>query len=320
MQGAGAPLYDTLTALFPAGLFSEGLEATIKHRVRRRLRDIGYRVVFPPGEPWEGVVELFAIAGLERMHRGYGENPWFWVVAWPSVFGAAAVDFWPEVGTSEERRLIAAEAASAHLEAILIRVALSDSDAVGALPASAIKGLSAIGQRTLPAIPTAGKDGVVLTAPRCTGFSATPLFSKNHALRSDQQAAPAQIAPALAALAAPADPWATWSPPSLQGASKTTAPVPVPPQTEAAPPAPEARQVASRASQPDLACPVCGKAAAWMSAVAEAYGEGHCAACDQCQELCGTDAPPNAIRPARFLHCAACRHDLCEVCATSSRP
>jgi len=240
MQAAGAPLYDTLSAIFPAGLFPEGLEATIKHRVRRRLRDIGYRVVFPDNEPWQGVVELFAIAGLERLHRGYGENPWFWVVAWPSVFGAAAVDFWPEVGSPEERRMIASEAASAHLEAILIRVALSDSDAVGALPASAIKGLSAIGQRTLPAIPTAGTDGVVLTAPKCTGFAATPLYSKNAlAGQEGSDASGPDVAP-IASVAppqptpqpalqpeppAPADPWASWAPPPLAPTAKAPAPL-----------------------------------------------------------------------------------------------
>lgn len=148
------PLYETLVTAFPQGLMPEGLEHSIRGKVRKRLRDIGYRVVFPPGESWQTVLEHFAIAGIERIHRGFGDNPWFWVVAWPSVFGAAAVDFWPEVGTPEERRALAADASASHLEAILITRALQDSEAIGALPNPAVKGLRAMGQSALPALPT----------------------------------------------------------------------------------------------------------------------------------------------------------------------
>jgi len=131
----------------------EGLEATIKCKVRRRLRDIGYRVMFPEGEPWADVVECFAIASLDRVHRSFGEHPWFWVVAWPGVIGAAAADFWEEIGTPITRRAVASAATAAHLEALLVKRALGNSDVADALPAPAVLGLRAIGQSTLPALP-----------------------------------------------------------------------------------------------------------------------------------------------------------------------
>jgi len=149
----GLPLYETLVAAFPQGLMPEGLEHSMRGKVRKRLRDIGYRVAFLPGEPWQTVIEHFAIASVERIHRGFGDNPWFWVVQWPRVFGAAAVDFWPEVGAPAERHALAADASAAHLEAILVTRALYDSEAIGALPMPAVKGLRALGQSALPALP-----------------------------------------------------------------------------------------------------------------------------------------------------------------------
>jgi len=175
LDTGGAPLWETVNASFPNGLFPEGLEYTIKGKIRKRLRDLGYRVTFPPGEEWQIVVECFAIAGLERLHRGFGENPWFWVVAWPSIFGAAAVDFWPEVGPAIERRSVASDAATAHLEAILIRTALGNADTPYALPACAMRGLKAIGQSALPAIPTVSTEtdrSVLLSLPHAGNAAA----------------------------------------------------------------------------------------------------------------------------------------------------
>lgn len=284
--GAGAPLYETLGASFPSGLFPQGMEDTIKNRVRRRLRDIGYRVVFPPDEPWQGVLELFAIAALERMHRGYGENPWFWVVAWPTVFGAAAVDFWPEVGSPAERRMVAADAAAQHLEAILIRAALNDSDAIGALPTSAIRGLRAIGQSTLPAIPTVGPESDVpsfalRTSKSAPGFAATPLFARN--LQAGGQL-----------------PTAGQQQPDCE------------PQQGAPPLLQVGQAAAGGAAAPCFQWG--GFSWSWMQTATEAYGGTTTVVCDQCHELCGTDAPLNAARLAPFLHCAAERLDLCEAC------
>merc|ERR1719150_2515004 len=79
--------------------------------------------------------------------------------------------------------MIASEAASQHLEAILIRAALNDSEAIGKLPTAAIKGLRAIGQSTLPAIPNAGPESEVpssaaRTSKSAPGFAATPLFAQ----------------------------------------------------------------------------------------------------------------------------------------------
>jgi len=164
-EAGGAPLWETLEASFPSGLFPDGLEYTIKAKVRKRLRDFGWRIIFPEGDPWQVVIESFAIGGLERIHRGFGDNPWFWVVAWPSVFGAAAADFWPEIGEAAERRLVAYNAAAAHLEAILIRHALADENAVGMLPACAVRGLRAIGQSALPALPCMNLDSLALPPP-----------------------------------------------------------------------------------------------------------------------------------------------------------
>lgn len=154
----GAPLWETLDASFPTGLFPQGLEYEIKGKIRRRIREIGYRVEFPEGEDWESIVECFALVGLEKLHNSFGENPWFWVVAWPSIFGAAAVDFWPDVGSGVERRLIASAAAHQKFEAVLIRRALGSTDVGSALPDTAVRGLKAIGQRTLPGLPTISLD------------------------------------------------------------------------------------------------------------------------------------------------------------------
>jgi len=328
MQGAGAPLFETLGASFPAGLFPDGVEQTVKHRVRRRLRDIGYRVVFPPDEPWESVIELFAIAGLERMHRGYGENPWFWVVAWPGVFGAAAVDFWPEQGEASQRRMIAAEAAHQHLEAILIRAALNDSGR-GALPAAAIAGLRAIGQGSLPALPNAGAEGKAaplagLTSKSAPGFSAVPLY----ALSGQQEQAFHQQPPA-AADPEPDEPPSGWMPPPVGGQAAPPAAAaatacgavgaPRPPQPAEAVASPPTGAAAGAAAAGGgaarRACPECRGAMVLMQAAGDAYEQNRCVVCDVCHELCGDDAPNSAVRPEPFLHCAACRLDICEQCA-----
>eukprot|EP00927_Polykrikos_kofoidii_P067046 TRINITY_DN62583_c0_g1_i1.p1 TRINITY_DN62583_c0_g1~~TRINITY_DN62583_c0_g1_i1.p1 ORF type:complete len:416 (-),score=65.19 TRINITY_DN62583_c0_g1_i1:64-1311(-) len=152
-EATGVPFWQTLESCFPCGILPSGIENALKGRIRKRLRDVGYRVAFLPGEPWEHMIELFAIAGLDRIHRGYGDNPWFWVVSWPEVLGAAAADFWPDVGPAQERRRLATAAAAGHLEALLMSRALGNSQAFGALPEPAVKGLRAIGQSSVPALP-----------------------------------------------------------------------------------------------------------------------------------------------------------------------
>lgn len=164
----GAPLYETLEATFPRGLMPEGLEVRMKYKVRRRLRDVGYRVLFPDDEPWEDIMECFAIASLERLHRSYGEHPWFWIVAWPAVLGAAAADFFEQAGTAAERRAVACTATAAHLEALLVSRALHSADSVDDLPAPAVLGLRAISQSTLPALPAKALSGLASSMPSLT--------------------------------------------------------------------------------------------------------------------------------------------------------
>lgn len=159
-HGAGAPLYETLCAAFPSGMLPQGIADNIQHKIRRRLRDIGYRVEFPEGEDWDMALEAFSIASLERIYKCFGEQPWFWVLAWPAVFGAAAADFWPEIATPGERRKVASEACAAHLESMLMRTALGANDGVGLLPMPAVRALKATGLESLPCLPeVAVKDG-----------------------------------------------------------------------------------------------------------------------------------------------------------------
>ena len=43
------------------------------------------------------------------MYEAYGQNPWFWGVAWPAVFGAAAMEFWPQTATHVDKLFVAHE-------------------------------------------------------------------------------------------------------------------------------------------------------------------------------------------------------------------
>mmetsp|Transcript_104711 Transcript_104711/g.312768 ORF Transcript_104711/g.312768 Transcript_104711/m.312768 type:complete len:486 (-) Transcript_104711:157-1614(-) len=200
-----APLYETLVAAFPRGLMQEGLEHSIRGKVRRKLRHIGYNVEFQPGEPWQIIVEHFAIAGIDRIHRGFGDNPWFWVVSWPSVFGAAAAEFWPEVGTPEERHSLAAAASAGHLEAILITRALIDSESIGALPNPALKGLRALGQSALPALPSVSvSEKALMVRPKLAAPPITPVLAAPKVLSPDSGEAADNADPSAAGPAAAA--------------------------------------------------------------------------------------------------------------------
>ena len=119
----------------------------------KRLRDISASIQFPPNEPWQSTIEIFAVAGLDKIYRSFLEQPWFWVVVWPAVFGAAAAEFFPQVGTPDERRWVALETAASYLEALLLNRALSNAGAMGTLPEAAVKGLRAIKQTQVPALP-----------------------------------------------------------------------------------------------------------------------------------------------------------------------
>lgn len=315
MEGGGAPLYETLEFSFPRGIMPAGLEHSLKRRLRKKLRALGYRLEFPSGDPWEAIVETFSIAGLEGIHRSYGNNPWFWVVAWPGVFGAAASDFWPGVGSAIERRAVATTAAAAHLESILASTALDQPDVRAALPEPAILGLRAIGQSTLPALPslTFGIDLatslslVSSSPPRPTGrlnksvstpvVARTELESPYHSPQNEQ---------AVGLLAAPTP--APGSPPLH------TSPPPEKP-SPAAKPANMPTSViglvavgvsASAASELAPCCKLCdGSLVCFFSGP---YDNNQQALCDECFE-------PVGLAEAKFWHCRRCKYDLCKDCA-----
>ena len=72
------------------------------------------------------------------MYVAYGQNPWFWGVAWPAVFGAAAMEFWPRTATPLERRSAAHFAAKVHLEKLFVA-----HEKHGAVPVAPVKKASA---------------------------------------------------------------------------------------------------------------------------------------------------------------------------------
>eukprot|EP00929_Paragymnodinium_shiwhaense_P025967 TRINITY_DN15559_c0_g1_i1.p1 TRINITY_DN15559_c0_g1~~TRINITY_DN15559_c0_g1_i1.p1 ORF type:complete len:386 (-),score=59.00 TRINITY_DN15559_c0_g1_i1:766-1923(-) len=145
--------WDAVDAAFPPGLMCSNLEYYVKVRVRKRVKEIGWQVRFLPGEPWESMIEMFAVAALDKIHAGHGDNPWFWAVAWPLIMGAAAADFFPDVGSPEARRALAFDGAAGHMESLLAVRSLSNIDAVGALPEAAVLGMRAAGQKAVAALP-----------------------------------------------------------------------------------------------------------------------------------------------------------------------
>mmetsp|Transcript_50525 Transcript_50525/g.134378 ORF Transcript_50525/g.134378 Transcript_50525/m.134378 type:complete len:364 (-) Transcript_50525:324-1415(-) len=349
----GAPLWETLEASFPRGLMPWGLENAIKGRIRKRLRDIAHRVQFPPGEPWERVVETFSIASLERIHRGYGDNPWFWVVCWPQVLGAAAVEYWAEIASAAQRRAVATDAAAAHLEALLMSRALSDCDAIGALPAPAIRGLRAIGQNFLPSLPTVSipqsaalppmgepesgeywQPPAVPFAPHTQHMSAYALakygFTSPDVDEIPQPPPPPGKPPSKHAETPPEPPHkdeavghATHMPQNPLGTPTARATrVPPPPVQRAAPlvvPSPSpVCQLPVAPSTRDTALSgadvVCACSRSMVPVDRAAQAYFDCVAvCDVCYEPCGLDSLSGV--GMGFLHCAVCSYDVCSVCA-----
>ena len=86
-------LWETLDGALPKAIMPDGLARELQRKIRKELRDIGWDAYASPGPTWVQTVESFSTRGLDRMYEAYGQNPWFWGVAWPAVFGAAAMDF-----------------------------------------------------------------------------------------------------------------------------------------------------------------------------------------------------------------------------------
>ena len=113
----GQDLYTTLDGAFPKSIMPTGLEHILKQKIRKKLR----------GD--------FAIRGLDKIYTAYGQNTWFWAVAWLAVLGAAAADFWPFMATSLERRAVAHAATKRHLEALFAAHTTDGTDPMASLPA-----------------------------------------------------------------------------------------------------------------------------------------------------------------------------------------
>lgn len=303
MEG-GAPLHETLEASFPRGLMPEGLEATLKHKVRTRIRDFSYRVNFPEDEPWEFVVETFAIAAVDRLHRTFGDNPWFWVVAWPGVMGAAAADFFPQVSSGMERRLVAMDATASHLEALLLSRSLAESGPTDSVPAPAVLGLKAIGQSTLPALPNRGvsKSTLATAAQRSDG----------HALRKASRER-------LAAKEA-------WKPPELPSENLDISLLGLGSASADKVSGKDATGHSGEGSKKDDAsidlenkqpmCMQCCNGMARLTEIPESYGNS-IVICDVCHDPCSAIAEPLVETP--FWHCVICQLDLCKSCASSQQ-
>ena len=130
-------LWETLDGAFPKAIMPDGLAHTLQRKIRKKLRTIGYDTHFSPGVTWEQTVDGFSARGRDRMHEGYGQNLWFWGVAWPAVFGAAAMEFWPRTATPLERRSAAHVATKGHLEELVMAHAMDSAVPVAPVKASA---------------------------------------------------------------------------------------------------------------------------------------------------------------------------------------
>lgn len=322
-----ADLCTTLLSAFPQGLMPPGMETEMQYKVRRRLRDVGWRVIFPPGEAWQTVVEHFAIAGIEKMQRGFGHDPWFWVVAWPSVFGAAAADFWPEHGTPQERRHLAAEACAAHLEAMLLSRTIRDAGTGGLLPPPAAKALRVLGQSTLPSLPEFKVRDSAMAMPHRPPLHGSPsnAWSSYRPPRSVPQ--PPPFSAERPQTTCDVEPPTTTRAPShaspVHVSPAQVSPAQVSPAqvfpAQVSPEAPPDLTV-QRGTQLQLEAQPCkcgvGRLVPALRSF-DVYGKGLIALCNLCEKPCGLDTPSAAQAP--FLHCSECKWDLCANCATSSR-
>ena len=146
-------LYETLEAAWPRHFISDGLAYTLRWKIRNTLRRVSYRVVFTEEEAWQETIKNYAIAAMDRLHWAYFGHPWFWAMAWPAVFAAAAVELFPGIGTFAELRWTAAEAAQTHFAALLVHTAAHDSTAVYGLPGPAVMAMQLLHEPLLPTLP-----------------------------------------------------------------------------------------------------------------------------------------------------------------------
>ena len=148
-------LWETLDGAFPKAIMPDGLARELQRKILKKLRRIGWGAHASPGPTWVQTVDSFSTRGLDRMYEAYGQNPWFWGVAWPAVFGAAAMEFWPRTATPLERRSAAHAAAKGHLEELFVA-----HEKYGAVPVAPVKAsAAAVVQNCLLEHPVVGCGG-----------------------------------------------------------------------------------------------------------------------------------------------------------------
>ena len=116
-------VWTTLEVAFPNAHVGEHDASKIKTRIRKRLRDYGWAMKFPPEVPgtWESVIEAYAIGSLANMEYCWGQHEWFYMVDWEIVFAAAAAEYWPMHGDPHMRWQVAMLAAHRSRQAMLLR-------------------------------------------------------------------------------------------------------------------------------------------------------------------------------------------------------
>jgi len=226
-----------------------------------------------------------------------------WVTGWPAIIGAAAVDFFPDVGTPQKRQMVAWDATTAYFEALLMRRALEEPASTHVLPNPAVLGLQALGTDKLPAMPEQKKhaDPMMESGEAWIRKHDRAVRSAQHLLRSPQQG-----------------PQETTSSPSvplserLEARRRRSFYTATSEEQDASPQPDGPSSVghgdlvqAPRDHTPEtpILCD-CGMSFLQVSGYCQVYGAEKCAVCDMCFEPCTF---------ATSWHCKQCLFDLCSV-------
>lgn len=148
----GAPVWETMEMSFPSGVIPEGIAHDIKARILKKFQNLAATMVFHANVPWELTIVSFAVLGVQRAFRAWQDNPWYWLVAWPQILGAAAAQWFPQAGDMARRRDVAHNASMDRFHAMVMKKALRETGD-DHVPRAARQGLEAIGQRVFPAMP-----------------------------------------------------------------------------------------------------------------------------------------------------------------------
>lgn len=117
--------YTTLSGVFPSEFLTPDLAAAVQGKIRKKIRDIGWKVKFPPAVPgtWQMAIESFAMVSVHKCHEAYGHHPWFFLVPWPLVVAAAAAEWWRDFpyGSDHDRWDVAMMMGWTEMQAIMLR-------------------------------------------------------------------------------------------------------------------------------------------------------------------------------------------------------